>query len=82
MKHLKYDREVLIPLSFILGSVLGGLVNDSKSALPWFDYRLIEEIVDKRNGIAHRGETVPKPDCFRYIDAIQKELSTFGILVP
>jgi hypothetical protein len=26
MKHLKYDREVLIPLSFILGSVLGGLL--------------------------------------------------------
>ena len=25
MKHLKYDREVLIPLSFILGSVLGGV---------------------------------------------------------
>ena len=25
MKHLKYDREVLVPLSFILGSVLGGV---------------------------------------------------------
>ena len=25
MKHLKYDREVLVPLSFILGSLLGGV---------------------------------------------------------
>lgn len=25
MKYLKYDREVLVPLSFILGSVLGGV---------------------------------------------------------
>ncbi len=26
MKHLKYDREVLIPLSLILGAVVGGLL--------------------------------------------------------
>ncbi len=25
MKYLKYDREVLLPLSFILGSLLGGV---------------------------------------------------------
>ena len=26
MKHLKYDREVLVPLSLILGAVVGGLL--------------------------------------------------------
>lgn len=26
MDYLKYDREVLVPLSFILGSVIGGLL--------------------------------------------------------
>lgn len=25
MKYLKYDRDVLVPLSFILGSLLGGV---------------------------------------------------------
>ncbi len=25
MKHLKYDGEVLVPLSFILGSLVGGV---------------------------------------------------------
>lgn len=59
---------------------LGALVKASKASLTWHDYSLIAEIVDKRNGIAHEGDLVPRKECWRYIDEIEKQLQEWGVL--
>ena len=41
---------------------LGALVAASKAKLPWKDFALIKEGVDRRNGVAHRGEILPRGD--------------------
>ena len=59
---------------------LGLLIKAGKTSLTWHNYALIEEIVARRNGIAHRGEVVPRGDCWRYIDEIEKQLQNWGVL--
>lgn len=59
---------------------LGALVSSSKVALPWKNFALIEEAVTRRNDVAHRGEVLPRKDCWRYIDAIKIELTAWSIV--
>ncbi len=59
---------------------LGALVGCSKTKLPWLDYALIDELVEKRNDLAHRAELLPRDDCWKYIDAIESELKSWGIV--
>jgi hypothetical protein len=65
------------------GRELGGLVRASQKALPWRNYPLIKnEVVQRRNDLAHRAAIVPCDDCGRYIDAIEAELIVWGIVLP
>lgn len=59
---------------------LGKLVDDSKSVLPWINYSLVREIVEKRNDIAHRGKVIPRADCWKYIEAIETEFRAWTII--
>ncbi len=43
------------------------------------DHALMTEIVDRRNGIAHRGEVVPRGNCWRYINEIEHQLQDWGV---
>lgn len=59
---------------------LGRLLAASEEKLPWNDFALIKEGVERRNGVAHRGELLPRGDCWKYIDAIKAELVAWGVL--
>ena len=59
---------------------LGHLLKAAKHELDWVDYKLIKEAVSKRNGVAHRGELVPRGDCWKFIDAVKSELIAWGIV--
>ena len=59
---------------------LGALLERSENALPWKDFNLIKEGVDKRNNVAHKGEVIPRRECWKYIDAIESELVSWKIV--
>jgi hypothetical protein len=59
---------------------LGKLLQESEKILPWNDFALIKSGADRRNDLAHRGDVLPRGDCWKYIDAIKTELTLWGIL--
>jgi hypothetical protein len=61
-------------------SLLGRLMEASKSKIVWVNYNLVNSGRRRRNDIAHRSITVPRGECWEYIDAIEVELSSWGII--
>ena len=61
---------------------LGALMDASKAQLPWADFKLVKEGVDRRNDIAHRGDIISRSECWKYIDAIERELVKWKIVDP
>ncbi|MCH5374334.1 MAG: hypothetical protein JJ992_10170 [Planctomycetes bacterium] len=59
---------------------LGALHNASKSAIPWNDWPLVGELIDRRNELAHKAVVISRKDCFRYIEAIENELRAWKIV--
>jgi len=59
---------------------LGPLLTASEKALSWKDFRLIKEGVDRRNDVAHRGDVLPRADCWKYIEAIREQFVAWAIL--
>ncbi len=59
---------------------LGALLNASKSVLPWNDFDTIEAGITRRNDVAHRAELLERGECWKYVDAIRIELSSWGII--
>ena len=59
---------------------LGALLKASKDTLTWKYFDLILEGADRRNGVAHRGEVLPRADCWKYINAIRDQLVEWDIL--
>jgi hypothetical protein len=59
---------------------LGVLLAASQNVLPWRNFALIKEGVDKRNGVTHRGELLKRGDCWRFIKAVKAELGQMGVL--
>ena len=62
------------------GNSLGRLMEASVNSLPWVDYDLILEGKDLRDGVAHRGDVVPRGECWKYIDAVEAELTAWCLL--
>jgi hypothetical protein len=60
---------------------LGKLFAASEGAIPWTDRDLIRQAIESRNGIAHRGEVIPRAECWRFLDAIRTELQGWGVVV-
>jgi len=59
---------------------LGALIESSKNRIPWTNFELVREGVDRRNGVAHHGDIVPRGDCWKYIDAIEVELVAWNVI--
>jgi hypothetical protein len=59
---------------------LGALLKASETALSWKDFALIKEGVDRRNDVAHRGDVLPRGDCWKYIEGIREQLVAWAIL--
>lgn len=59
---------------------LGARMGESKEALRWQDYALVERGRNKRNDLAHKATLVQRADCFKFIDAIEVELRAWGVL--
>ena len=74
---LQLSREGLFTCRSIF---LEKLLAASKEKLPWNDFPLIQEGVERRNGVAHRGEILPRGDCWKYVDAIQAQFVAWSIL--
>lgn len=62
------------------GRTLGKLAHASKDKLPWADFNLVKELIDHRNSLAHKGQILPRGDCWEYIDAIEEQLLGWNIL--
>ncbi len=59
---------------------LGPLLEAAKSELDWVDYDVISEAKERRDGVAHRGELLPRADCWKHIDIVKAQLVAWGIL--
>lgn len=59
---------------------LGKLLKASEMVLPWKDFSTIETGVGRRNDVAHRADLLERKECWKYVDAIKLELSTWGIV--
>lgn len=62
------------------GRELKRLMEDSKEVLPWVDYAKVDTGRDKRNGVAHRRQYIPRAECWDYIDVIENELVAWKVL--
>ena len=59
---------------------LGKLLAASQEKLAWKAFPLIKEGAERRNDVAHRGEVLPRGDCWKYIDSIRDQLRVWEIL--
>ena len=57
------------------------LMNSSINGLFWIDFNLVDEAREERNKVAHEQKTLERGDCWKYIDAIEKELMSWNIVV-
>jgi hypothetical protein len=59
---------------------LGALLAASEKVLSWKDFALIKQGVDRRNDVAHRGDVLPRADCWNYIEGLREQLVAWAIL--
>jgi hypothetical protein len=59
---------------------LGRLLDAAKNDLQWVDYHAIREANRLRVAVAHRGELLPRADCWKHIDAVKAQLVAWGII--
>ena len=63
------------------GNMLGKLVRSSESILPWKNYtQICDVVVERRNGLAHRGEVLPRAECWDHIRSIRDELTAWRVI--
>lgn len=60
---------------------LGALVEESESVLEWLDFTSIEEIVSKRNEVAHDALILPRRDCGLYVDTLEFQLKAWKVIL-
>jgi len=70
-KHFECERKFL-----------ASLLKASKTTLPWTQFDLVKEGVDRRNDIAHKGILLPSSDCWKYISAVEEELVAWNVIDP
>ena len=61
-------------------STLGPLMAASEHKLSWVDFALVDAGRDERNKVAHEQKVLPRGDCWKYMDAIEQEFASWGIL--
>jgi len=60
--------------------LLGDKMVASRNHVPWQNYTLVETGKNARNDLAHEAKLVGKSDCFAFIDAIETELKSWGVI--
>lgn len=61
-------------------SALGPLMAAGEHKLPWTDFALVDAGREERNKVAHEQKVLPRGDCWKYMDAIEHEFASWGIL--
>jgi hypothetical protein len=61
-------------------SFIGPLMVESRRAVPWVDYALVDEARNRRNEVAHEQRWLPAADSKRYLRAIEEELRAWSII--
>lgn len=61
-------------------NMVGKLMYASRNFISWSDYKLVHDAREKRNNIAHDQKIISRGDCWKYIDAIETELVSWGII--
>jgi hypothetical protein len=59
---------------------LESLMRASRDVLRWQDYATVDEGRKWRNAVAHEQQLLDRSQCWRYIDALNVELTAWGIL--
>jgi len=59
---------------------LGALMSTSQDALDWVDFKTVDKGRECRNHLAHDQVIPPRADSWKFIDAIEAELVSWGIL--
>ncbi len=59
---------------------LGRLLDAAKDDLQWVDYHAIREANRLRVGLAHRGELLPRADCWKHIDTVKTQLVAWSVI--
>lgn len=59
---------------------LGEKMASLQTVLTWSEYAQIDEGMHRRNDLAHRAELLPKAECLRFIKAIDRQLSSWGMV--
>jgi hypothetical protein len=62
------------------GRGLKGLMNASKTRLPWQNFENIQKIKDRRDQVAHHREFLRRGRCAQDLDAIENELLAWRVL--
>jgi hypothetical protein len=60
--------------------LLGDKMAASQNAIPWQDYALVDRGRVARNELAHEAKLLTRTDCFAFIEAIENELSAWGVI--
>jgi hypothetical protein len=60
--------------------LLGALLQASEHKLTWLEFDVIAMGVSRRNDLAHRGDVIPRGECWKYIDAVQKQLVSWKLV--
>ncbi len=61
-------------------NTLGALMSASQDAVGWVDFSTVDEGRECRNHLAHDQKIPPRSDSWRFIDAIEAELVSWGVL--
>lgn len=61
---------------------LGPLMDDAKTALPWFDWQAVRDGVHRRNAVAHDGALLDGKVCIADIERIESQLVAWQVIDP
>ena len=75
LEQLKSEGQFVCNSHFLVE-----LLQCSEKELPWHDFKLIRAGAKLRNNVAHRGQLLERGDCWKYIDAVNAELSAWRII--
>lgn len=73
----EHKREGVFAAS---GRELKTLMKQSSTVLPWTNFPKVDDGRERRNGVAHRGQFLPRSDSWSYMKAIEAELVNWGVI--
>jgi hypothetical protein len=73
-------KELRLEGKFSSSKNLGSLMKSSQAYLPWNNFGAVDSARERRNEIAHDQKLVSPTECKSFLDAIENELVTWGVL--